>query len=249
MERRETVEGIPVVVIVPDEPRGPLALWMSHLGGSKERAGAMLELLAARGMPAVSFDAPGHGERAEGDSWAFAARTLAAFRARMWPLLGETTLEALKVLDWAIAETGATSVIAGGDSMGGDVAVALAGIDPRVGRVAAIGSTPDWARPGMTVLDDPATVLEQGKPSSYGAWLRAELDPMLHVERYDRDVAIAFECGDEDSHVPPENAEAFAARVGDRVRVRRHPGLDHLGTVRSTAAHEGCADFFARCSD
>lgn len=42
-----------------------------------------------------------------------------------------------------------------------------------------------------------------------------------------------------------ETVEAFAARVGDRVRVRRHPGLDHLGVVRSTEAHDACADFLA----
>ena len=245
MQRNETVDGIPVVLVAPEAAAPRLALWISHLGGSKEKAGAMLELLAARGMTAVSFDPPQHGERAEGDTWAFAADTLAAFRARMWPLLGATTLEALTVLDWAIAETGATSVVAGGDSMGGDVAVALAGIDPRVSRVAAIGSTPDWARPGMTVLDDPGTLVDQGQPTTYGAWLHEQLDPMLHPGRYARDVAIAFECGDDDHHVPPENAEAFAARVGDGVRVQRHRGLDHLGAIRSTETHEACAAFLA----
>ena len=245
MQRHAVVDGIPVVLVAPEmtSPPAPLALWISHLGGSKEKARAMLELLAASGMTAVSFDPPRHGERATGDTWAFAADTLAAFRARMWPLLGATTLEALQVLDWAVAETGATTVVAGGDSMGGDVAVALAGIDPRVARVAAIGSTPDWARPGMTVLDDPATVLDQGVPTSYGAWLREQLDPRLHGDRFARDVAIAFECGDDDRHVPPENAEAFALYLGDRVRVRRHAGLDHLGAIRSTEAHEACADF------
>src|SRR6476660_867776 len=119
-QQHAVVDGIPVVLVAPEmtSPPAPLALWISHLGGSKEKAGAMLDLLAARGLTALSFDPPGHGERSVGDTWAFAARTLAAFRARMWPLLGETTLEALKVLDWATAETGATSVVAGGDSMG-----------------------------------------------------------------------------------------------------------------------------------
>ena len=243
--RRETVEGIPVLLVAPAEPTRPPALWMSHLGGSMDKTLPMLELLAGLSMPAVSFEAPRHGTRGEGDTWAFAAHTLAAFRARMWPLLGETTLEALTVVDWALAQTGASTIGAGGDSMGGDVAVALAGIDPRVARVAAIGSTPDWARPGMTVLDDPGTVLDQGEPTTYSAWLRAQLDPMLHVERYERDVALAFECGDEDSHVPPENAEAFAARLTGRVRVRRLEGLDHLGAVRSAEAHEACAAFLA----
>jgi enterochelin esterase-like enzyme len=75
---------------------------------------------------------------------------LASFRRRMWPLLGRSTLECLRVLDW-IDETFAVAGprVAGGVSMGGDIAVALAGVDRRIGRVAALVATPDWTRPGM----------------------------------------------------------------------------------------------------
>jgi dienelactone hydrolase len=50
------------------------------------------------------------------------------------------------VLDWIIANRDVliSKMVAGGFSMGGDISIALAGIDHRVGRVAAIGSTPDW---------------------------------------------------------------------------------------------------------
>jgi hypothetical protein len=44
--------------------------------------------------------------------------------------------------------------VAGGVSTGGDVAVALAGVDPRIDRVAALVATPDWARPGMQTLGE-----------------------------------------------------------------------------------------------
>jgi dienelactone hydrolase len=237
------VEGVPALLARPERPAGPLALWLSHLGGSKEQTRPVLEALAARGHPAVSFNAHLHGERAEHEPQELLRLVMADFRRRMWPILAQTTLDALRVVDWALAETGGDTVLAGGVSMGGDIAVALAGIDDRVTRVAALASTPDWARPGMTALDDPGRPLDQGDGDRYARWLRSQLDPMLHLDRYRRGVAIAFECGAADTHVPPANAEAFAAALGDRVRVRRRPGLDHLAVARDPAALDACLDF------
>jgi cephalosporin-C deacetylase-like acetyl esterase len=65
-------------------------------------------------------------------------------------LAGRTVLESLRVLDWVDEHFGVAGPrVAGGVSMGGDVAVALAGVDPRIDRVAALVATPDSARPGM----------------------------------------------------------------------------------------------------
>jgi len=139
---------------------------------AKEQTLPMLQAFAAAGHPAVGFDPAGHGERGVEDPWQLAHRTLAAFRRRMWPLLAHTVLESLRVLDWAEDELGvAGEVRAGGVSMGGDVNVALAGIDDRVARVAAGVATPDWARPGMTVLDRPDEILDQGVGDRYAHWL------------------------------------------------------------------------------
>lgn len=114
-------------------------VWMTHLGGSAEQTLPMLERFAAAGHPAVSFAPVLHGARGSGDPWAFATEVLAAFRRRMWPILGQTTLEAMRVLTWAQEQSGRPGTgLAGGVSMGGDVAVALAGIDPRVRRVATV---------------------------------------------------------------------------------------------------------------
>jgi hypothetical protein len=56
-----------------------------------------------------------------------------------------------RMLDWVDEHFGVAGPgVAGGVSMGGDVAVALAGVDPRIDRVAALVATPDWARPGMS---------------------------------------------------------------------------------------------------
>jgi dienelactone hydrolase len=250
-ERRATVEGIPIVLVVPERRRGPLALWMSHLGGSKEQTLDMLRTLAAAGLPAVSFDAVGHGERAEDEPMELLARVMAEFRLRMWPLLALTTLDAMRVLDWAAAELGTgDEMVAGGVSMGGDVSVALAGVDDRVGRVAAAVATPDWTRPGMAALDDPSRLVDQGSGDHYSRWLREQLDPMLHLDRYLRAPPITFECGDVDTHVPPDGAERFKERLteldpaaGARVHVHRHAGLDHVGAARSPEVMRACADF------
>ena len=248
----QDVDGIPVVLVRPEPDTGrEVVLWMSHLGGSAERARPMLERFAAAGHPAVSFDAPGHGRRGSGDAWAFATRVLAEFRRRMWPILGQTTLEAMRVLTWAREQTGGPDgALAGGVSMGGDVAVALAGIDARVRRVATIGSTPDWSRPDMRELDDPSRVVDQGAADPYAQWFADHLDPSRHLERYLGRPAIAFELGADDHHVPADNARAFAAGLrraepaaSARLRVQAYPGLDHLGVTRSDDARAAAADW------
>lgn len=250
----EAVDGIPMVLVEPDGAvRGDVVLWMSHLGGSAEQALPMLERFAAAGHPAVSFDAVLHGSRGSGDPWEFAASVLAAFRRRMWPILGLTTLEAMRVLTWAQEHTGTGSrggALAGGVSMGGDAAVALAGIDDRVRRVAAVGSTPDWSRPEMRELSDASSIIDQGQPDRYAQWFADQLDPTRHLERYRRAAAITFELGADDHHVPSENARAFVRALGethpaaaDQIRVQTYPGLDHLGVTSGKAPLTAAVDW------
>jgi dienelactone hydrolase len=245
----EIVDGIPVLLVEAAGPGRDVVLWMSHLGGSAEQTLPMLERFAGAGHPAVSFDGVGHGSRGSGDPWELAAGVLAAFRRRMWPILGQTTLEAMRVLSWAQERTGAAgAALAGGVSMGGDVAVALAGIDPRVVRVATVGSSPDWSRPGMRDLRDSTRVVDQGAADPYSQWFADQLDPMRHLERYRGGAALGFELGGADHHIPQENAQAFAdalrERPGvgpERLRLNVHPGLDHLGVTTSAEALESAA--------
>jgi uncharacterized protein len=248
--RRARADHVPVVWVEPAErrPGSPVALWLPPFTTSKEIVLPFLHELAAAGFVAASMDPWQHGERGAEPREELMARVFGGFRRHMWPILGQTTLDALRVIDW-IAENldAGQDVVAGGVSMGGDVAVALAGAEQRVRRVAAVVATPDWTRPGMRKLDDPELMLEQGDADPYARWLYERLDPCRNLDAYARGPAIAFECGGDDTHVPPEGALRFKAALegahpaaGKRVRVTVHPGLDHLQAGRSPELARRC---------
>jgi hypothetical protein len=250
------VDDVPVLCIEPETRRAgaQLALWLPWLSGAKEACLPFLERLAAAGFVAVSLDPWRQGARASESAEELSARVFANFRREMWPALGHTTLDAFRVVDWALDHFGIDSpVVAGGVSMGGDVAVALAAIDRRVSRVAAVVATPDWTRPGMHAIDDPSRVLPQGDPNPSAQWFYDRLDPISHLDGFAHRPAITFECGGDDAHVPADGAlrfqRAFAAAFPDAVepvRVNLHPGLGHLDGARSPEIMDDCLAWLTR---
>jgi hypothetical protein len=65
------------------------------------------------------------------------------FPHTVWPILGQSALDTLRVIDWAIAELDSSlPCYMGGESLGGDIAVAAAGIDlfRQCGRIVWSGS-------------------------------------------------------------------------------------------------------------
>jgi uncharacterized protein len=251
---RAVVDHVPVLWVqpAPKRPAAPLALWLPPLTGTKEDSLPFLQQLADMGFVAVSLDPWQHGQRGAEAGEQLARRVFGNFRRHMWPILGQTTLDSLRVIDWAMATLDVgTAVVAGGVSMGGDVAVALAGIDQRVSRVAAIVATPDWTRPGMRDLFEPSRVLPKGQADAYARWFYDQLDPLTHLHAYAHGPAITFECGADDTHVPPDGALRFQAAlrqadpaVAERVRVTLHPGVGHLDGAQHPALAQNCLVWF-----
>ena len=110
--------------------------------------------------------------------------------------------EVPRVIDWANAQLEVQPQVAiGGVSMGGDIAVAAAGIDRRIDLVATALATPDWLRPGSQE--------SQGSAEAIGDAFYRRLDPITHLERYADRPRFLFVCGDDDRQVPPESAAVF----------------------------------------
>ncbi len=252
----EWVDHIPVIWFEPQVHRSKrqLVIFLHHLGGSKETTVPYLQDLAAQGFVALSFDAWQHGERGTESSQEIFERVFGNFRRHMWPILGHTTLDTLRVIDWAVSSLNVEPhVYLGGLSMGGDIAVAAAGIDHRVMRVAAVVATPDWLRPGMEDVFHPGTVLPVGQPDSYARYFYDRLNPLTNLVSYTHAPDIHFMCGEKDTHVPPDGAFRFQSSLrevypaaADNVTVTLIPDLRHLDIRDSNRWWPDCMAWLTR---
>ncbi|UUZ78940.1 alpha/beta hydrolase [Paenibacillus sp. P26] len=250
------VDHIPVIWYEPRVQcsKRQLVIFLHHLGGSKETTEHFLQDLAARGYVALSFDAWQHGERGTETPQEIMERVFGNFRRHMWAILGQTTLDALRVIDWAVSSLKVEPhVYLGGLSMGGDIAVTVAGIDPRVSRVVAVVATPDWLRPGMEDVLNPGNLLPTGEPDSYAQYFYDNLNPLTHLASYANSPDIHFLCGEMDTHVPPDGALRFESELRERfpettnkVTVTLIPRLRHLDVRDSSKWWSDCLNSLIR---
>jgi dienelactone hydrolase len=203
-----------------------------------------LRELADAGFVALCFDAPDHGERlVDEDAAALGKRVRSNLRKYFWEILRDHAREFSIVIDWAIDALGIDplAVAVGGNSAGGDAAVAAAGLDSRIIACATVVSTPDWLRPGS--IEPP------GKPDLRSQACFDDACPFTNLAHYRKHrPAIAFHCGAEDVQVPPEAALRFRQALaddygegssepglqalipgGERLQVVLHAGLGHGG--------------------
>lgn len=137
-----------------------------------------------------------------------------------------------RIIDWATEKFALRgAVMAGGVSMGGDIAVAAAGLDKRIRAVAACISTADWLRPGS----DEAL----SEPDEYAWECFRRANPLSNLERYAHAPAIRFLNGAADGHVPPDGARRFRDALAhayadspERFEVTEYEGIGHRLTER-----------------
>lgn len=253
-----TVDHIPVLWFEPvvRRPARRLMVFLPGLSGTKEQNTPFLQDLAAAGFVALSFDPWQHGERGS-EAWdAILRRVFGNFRRHMWPILGQTALDTLRVIDWAVATLDVgPSVYMGGISMGGDISVAAAGIDHRIERVAAMVATPDWLRPGMQDVVNPGNLLPPGEPDAYAQYFYDLLNPLTHLAAYRHGPDINFICGELDTHVPPDGALRFQSALreaypeaGERVQVSFIPGAGHMDVGRTELWWPDCLSWLTSAS-
>jgi dienelactone hydrolase len=232
------VDHIPLMWITPKERQQStkLAIWLPGGTGTKEDTRPYLQQLASAGFLTISFDPWQHGERGAGETpEKMFAIAMGDFPNTIWPILGQSSLDVLKVIDWAFTEYAITPpVCIGGLSLGGDIAVAAAGIDSRIGVVSSINATPDWLRPGMHAQGQ---LVQFGKVGAYAQFFYENINPLTNLNGYAHCPAITFECGAEDDHVPSDGALRFQTALQqtyleqpDRLRVTLHPNIGHHST-------------------
>ena len=227
------VDDIPILVIAPKETKArPLVIWPTGFSGQKESVEAPLRELARHGFVALSFDPYQHGERRIESKEELVKRVRGNIRRYFWPILARTAEETPKVIDWAIKTLGVRPEVGmGGISMGGDIAVAAAGVDQRIIVVSACVATPDWLRPGS--FEPP------GEPDAAAQADYDRRNPLTHLQLYAHRPAIAFQSGAADKQVPPDGGTRFVAALkplyaetADRLVVNLEPDVPHRFTPR-----------------
>lgn len=232
------IDHIPAIWLEPVKPQADrrLVIFLTGLSGSKEDLLPYLNSLAEAGCDALSFDNWEHGERTSLNSQQIVERAFSNFRRYMWVYIGQTALDTLRVIDWAVENLGVEpQVSVGGLSMGGDIAVAAAGIDPRIHRVGALAATPDWRRPGMVDLRRADhTLLPAGAPDAYARHFYELYNPITNLAHYAHAPAIHFINGEIDDHVPPEAAYRFKSALAElypqaaaNITIHLLPGVNH----------------------
>lgn len=222
---------IPVLVIAPKETKDrPLVIWLTGFSGQKESVEGHLRAFAAKGFVALSFDPHQHGERRIESKEELVKRVRGNIRRFFWPILAKSAEETPAVIDWAIKTLGVRREVGiGGISMGGDIAVAAAGVEPRITVVSACVATPDWMRPGS--FEPP------GEPDAAAQADYDRRNPLTHLSHYRHQPAIAFQSGAVDKQVPADGGSRFVAALkplygaqADRLVVNLEPEVAHRFT-------------------
>ena len=236
------IDEIPISFCIPDKvlSNDSLALWIPYLGGDRETSIKELKFLASKGYLAVSLDPFMHGKRNIDKRPGIRTRVFNEFRAYMWNILGITTLDCMRIIDWATKKFNLNdTVVAGGLSMGGDIAISLAGANERIKKISTVASSPDWLRPGMTDVMDSTKIIEQGNSTAYGAWLYSKLNPITNLNNYCQGQEMLFILGEKDTHINPSYAKEFQELLiqkenlmKEKIKIKIVEGANHISLLQ-----------------
>lgn len=238
------IDHIPVLYVQAKNELVPrrLAIFQNGLGGRKEDMISFLEDIAQKGYMAMSFDKCQHGERSSESHQEVTKRCLQNIRRYGWYILGQTVLDTFRVIDWSLNKLDILpEIYLGGISMGGDVALSVAGIHPNISKVITVGSTPDWLRPGLKNPAHSKYDIQYGKPDICTQLFYECFNPITNLSRYLKTPPISCILGENDTQIPPENSERFKSMLADlspeaakNIVLRYFMGenTDHINTIR-----------------
>jgi dienelactone hydrolase len=245
------VDDISICYVLPKEINS-IALWIPYLGGNRGTGASEILKLSDQGSLAISFDPWMHGEKYKNNKPSIRTRALKEFRTVMWTVLGNSTLDAMRVIDWAVKRYGVQKrIVAGGLSMGGDIALSLAGIDQRIMKVAGIASSPDWNREGMADVIDGSKIIRQGSQTSYSTWLYEKMNPMSNLNSYRREISIQLEYSKKDAHIHEKWGREFKKEVESKkskaeIRIISDEEVGHISLIQKKTVIARSIDFLLK---
>ncbi|WP_028974811.1 alpha/beta hydrolase family protein [Spirochaeta cellobiosiphila] len=238
----QTIDELDVLLVLPQKEtlhKKQLVLWLPYLGGTKEGVKPHLDYLASQGYHALSIDPYRHGGRSRLSPKDLHQLVFSNFRTYMWEILGRTILDSMKAIDWCLKELPLSpQVLAGGLSMGGDIAISLSLVDARISKVAALGSTPDWTRPGMTEVFDSNKIIPQGSPSFLSQWYKDQFDPMTRQLPSDKNLNYHITLGELDTHISPNMVRPFEDKIltphsNSKIKIDIIPDVNHIELLQN----------------
>ncbi len=251
------VDLIPVYYVTPEGYKDgddmKICIFLSGLSGNKESlVTSYAKYIVANGYTAVFFDHYLHGERAniqnpttiltstQEEVTALKNEILNTCFKNMyrygWEVLGNSSLDTLRVLDYFYDHFPVVESVMGGSSMGGDTALAVAGLDGRINRILCLITAPDWLRPGMhNLLENVDMPADPGQADAKSKWYFDNFSPSVNLLRYDGgDIDMMFACGEVDTHINPnwvytfrENIYRLNPAAGQKIGIWTNMGMGH----------------------
>jgi len=228
------ISGISYTITEPADTsvQLPLVVWQHGLTGQISDFTTEINELAALGYLVLSVDAYRHG----GDSFSTGETggeiynrhvSTSDWDNQMFTTTAITMNNVKIMVDYCYENYNLfPTYSSGGFSMGGDISIALACIDPRLMVVVGNVTSPDWLRPVDGLVKGTRTRITEQRYAQY--------DPLTNVSKLaGREPYITFEQSENDTLIDISYSQDFKAATDlfyldtSKVRIINHLGLSH----------------------